>query len=125
MKYLSVFVFLASVTTTAWAAVNGPCSSGPGVCISTSSCSAGGGVSATGLCPSDPSDIKCCTKTPCSSTAGLGGGQCQFTSTCTGNHYTLSGLCPGPSNFKCCLPCVPGRRDGEESGELDKRLPVC
>ncbi|KAF7337188.1 Lysozyme [Mycena sanguinolenta] len=90
----SIIVLLASFTTATWAAVNGPCSSGPGICISTSSCSAGGGVSTSGLCPSDPEDIKCCTKAPCASVS-LGGGRCQFTSTCTGNHYTLPGLCPG------------------------------
>ncbi|KAJ6464542.1 hypothetical protein C8R45DRAFT_877804 [Mycena sanguinolenta] len=121
---LSVFVLFATVATTL-AALDGPCTSGPGVCISTSSCSAGGGVSTSGLCPNDPNDIKCCTKTPCSPAAALGSGQCQFTNTCTGNHYILTGLCPGPSNFKCCLLCVPGRRDEEDSNELDKRLPSC
>ncbi|KAF7335233.1 hypothetical protein MSAN_02333700 [Mycena sanguinolenta] len=121
---LSVFVFFALVATTL-AAENGPCSSGPGVCISTSSCTAGGGSYTSGLCPNDPDDIKCCTKAPCAS-ASLGGGQCLFTSNCTGgNHYVLTGLCPGPSNFKCCLLCIPGRRSEEESGELDKRLPIC
>ncbi|KAJ6464553.1 hypothetical protein C8R45DRAFT_1219987, partial [Mycena sanguinolenta] len=93
MKFWSALVLLASVTTTTWAAVNGPCTSGPGVCISTSSCHAGGGVSTTGLCPHDPDDIKCCTKAPCSPSVFLGGGQCQFTNTCTGNHYYISDLC--------------------------------
>jgi hypothetical protein len=72
----------------------------------------------------------------------LGGGVCRFTSSCTGNHYTIPGnialvvfpfhsltvcsdLCPGPSNYKCCVPCAPtGKRD-ESSGLLDKRLPPC
>ncbi|KAF7337211.1 hypothetical protein MSAN_02273500 [Mycena sanguinolenta] len=130
MKFSPALILFASVTSTL-AAVNGPCSSGPGVCISTSSCTAGGGSYTSGLCPWDPNDIKCCTKAPCGSTGGL----CEFTSKCTGNHYYVSGsivdeaynsgLCPGPSDFKCCLPCVPRKRDGEEPTELDKRLPIC
>ncbi|KAF8207760.1 hypothetical protein K438DRAFT_1575129 [Mycena galopus ATCC 62051] len=125
MKLLSLFVLLFYISSTE-AAVNGPCSGtgGVGVCISTSSCSASGGTSTSGLCPDDPTNIKCCTKSPCTS-AVLGGGVCRFTNTCTGNHYSISGLCPGPSDFKCCAPCVGvGRRD-EELGELEKRLPVC
>ncbi|KAJ6464554.1 hypothetical protein C8R45DRAFT_940043 [Mycena sanguinolenta] len=112
MKISSAFVLLASVTTTAWAAVNGPCTSGPGVCISTSSCHAGGGVSTTGLCPHDPDDIKCCTKAPCSPYAGEGGagGQCQFTSTCTGNHYTLTGrFLPGSVEFQVLSALCSGK----------------
>ncbi|KAJ6451905.1 hypothetical protein C8R45DRAFT_916396 [Mycena sanguinolenta] len=122
MKLSSAFILLASVATALAAMVDGPCASGPGVCISTSSCQAGGGVSTTGLCPNTPDDIKCCTKAPCGDH-----GECQFTSTCTGDLFYATGLCPGPSNFKCCMPCVrvPETRRGEESGELDKRLPVC
>ncbi|KAF7335232.1 Glycoside hydrolase family 24 protein [Mycena sanguinolenta] len=84
MRFSPIIVLLASVTTT-WATVNGSCISSPGICISTSSCSAGGGVSAIGLCPDDPENIRCCTKKPC---APGGGGQCQFTSTCTGTILT-------------------------------------
>ncbi|KAJ6451917.1 hypothetical protein C8R45DRAFT_1113262 [Mycena sanguinolenta] len=85
MKFSSALILLTSVATTL-AAVNGPCSSGSGVCISTSSCHAGGGVSATGLCPHTADDIKCCTKEPCGST----GGSCLFTSMCTGSRYYVS-----------------------------------
>lgn len=80
-------------------AINGRCTGSggrAGVCISTSSCSSGGGVSISGACPNDPADIKCCTKASCGS-----GGSCKWTSDCTGS--TQSGLCPGPSNFMCCL----------------------
>ncbi|KAF7335228.1 D-alanyl-d-alanine carboxypeptidase [Mycena sanguinolenta] len=131
MKFLCAFVLLASVASTTWAAVNGPCSSGPGVCISTTSCNAGGGSYTSGLCPKDPEEIKCCTKAPCT-TSHLGGGQCEFTSKCTGSQYTISaldpacafppaaakagggsytsGLCPwDPEDIKCCTkaPCSP------------------
>ncbi|KAJ3526349.1 hypothetical protein NMY22_g10199 [Coprinellus aureogranulatus] len=49
------------------------------------------------LLPQRPADVKCCTKS-CST-----GGQCQLTSTCASGN-TLSGLCPGDSTVKCCLP---------------------
>ncbi|KAF9449597.1 glycoside hydrolase family 24 protein [Macrolepiota fuliginosa MF-IS2] len=84
-------------------AVNGPCTANgvPGVCLSTSSCSSGGGTSHAGFCPSDPTDVQCCTKT-CGS-----GGTCRFTSSCTTGN-TASGLCPGPTDFECCLAASGG-----------------
>ncbi|KIM42248.1 glycoside hydrolase family 24 protein [Hebeloma cylindrosporum] len=89
-------LFLLAITF-ANAAVNGPCTAGstPGVCLSTSSCSSSGGTSHAGFCPSDPTDVQCCTKT-CGS-----GGICRFSNTCSGT--TQTGLCPGPSTFLCCL----------------------
>ncbi|KAJ7187286.1 hypothetical protein C8R46DRAFT_1207244 [Mycena filopes] len=125
MRFTSILTLLPLIATT-HAAVNGPCTGGEagvGVCVSTSSCAAKGGTTHNDLCPFDPPDIKCCTKAPCTS-ASLGGGVCRFTSGCTGNHYTISNLCPGGSNFKCCAPCAPGKRD-EGGSELDKRLPIC
>ncbi|KAJ3558852.1 hypothetical protein NP233_g11412 [Leucocoprinus birnbaumii] len=97
LKALSFFLTVASF---AHAAVNGACSVNgtPGVCLSTSTCSSGGGTYASGFCPNDPADIKCCYKTSCST-----GGNCRWTSQCSSGN-TLSGLCPGPSDFKCCLP---------------------
>lgn len=82
------------------AALNGPCTASgtPGVCITTSSCSSSGGTSFTGFCPNDPANVKCCTKPKCGN-----GGTCQFANTC-GSGNTASGLCPGPADFKCCLP---------------------
>jgi hypothetical protein len=86
--------------------VNGPCTgsaSHPGICISTSSCTSGGGSYISNACPGTPADIKCCTKPSCGTA-----GHCAFTSSCTAAGSTsLSGLCPGPSNFKCCYPKDP------------------
>ncbi|KAL8692826.1 MAG: hypothetical protein Q9218_002209 [Villophora microphyllina] len=45
----------------------------------------------------DLTDVKCCTKSSCAS-----GGNCRWTSSCTGT--TQAGQCPGPANFKCCIP---------------------
>jgi len=72
-------VFFLAVTFV-HAAVNGPCTAGstPGVCITTSSCSSSGGTSHAGFCPSDPTDVQCCTKA-CGS-----GGICRFSNTCSG-----------------------------------------
>ncbi|KAJ7818967.1 hypothetical protein B0H14DRAFT_1361012 [Mycena olivaceomarginata] len=131
MKFTSVFVLLVSVASTR-AAVNGACSgggldTGVGVCISTSKCKAAGGVINNGLCPNDPNDIKCCTKAPCAP-ATSGGGICRFTNTCTGNHFSIPGQCPGGNNFKCCVPCVnrgPRGEEPDQHGSLDKRLPIC
>lgn len=66
-------------------ALNGACTAGstPGVCITTSDCSSGGGTSHAGFCPSDPTNVECCTKA-CGS-----GGTCRFTSSCAGT--TASG----------------------------------
>ena len=89
--------------------INGPCTGGggaPGVCISTSSCTNTGGHYITGACPGTPNDIKCCTKPSCSS-----GGSCQWVSQCSSGK-TVSGLCPGPADFKCCLP---GGDDGSST----------
>ena len=93
------------------AAVNGPCSASgtPGVCISTASCSSGGGSSQSGFCPNDPGDIKCCTKTQCGSA-----GNCRFSSACSGT--SKAGLCPGPADFKCCEPGSSGTTPGGSSG---------
>jgi len=82
-------------------AVNGKCSSGNGVCVSTSSCTKAGGTYVDGKCPNDKKDIKCCNKKKCVTSKGLVG-SCMFTSDCKGTSY--SGLCPGGNNFKCCVP---------------------
>ncbi|ORX41693.1 hypothetical protein BCR36DRAFT_416588 [Piromyces finnis] len=94
-----VLSFLLSVPA-ALAAVNGRCSSGNGVCVSTTSCTNAGGTYVSGKCPNDPSNVKCCNKTKCVAPNGAVG-SCKFTSDCTGTTY--SGLCPGGSNFKCCV----------------------
>jgi hypothetical protein len=83
--------------------VNGECTGdggAPGVCIATAKCTAAGGKYISNKCPGTPDDIKCCTKTSCGS--GGKNGNCRWTSQCSGS--TLTGLCPGPDNFKCCIP---------------------
>lgn len=86
------------------AAVDGPCTGSgdaPGVCIATGQCTSGGGTYISNACPGTPDDIKCCTKTSCGS-----GGNCRWTSQCSTS--SLSGLCPGPADFKCCVPAGDG-----------------
>jgi len=83
------------------AAVNGACANDKkGICISTGTCGNYKGTTSTGNCPSDPNDVKCCSNIPC--TANGMTGSCMFTNEC-GDGTTYSGLCPGGSNFKCCI----------------------
>lgn len=60
-------------------------------------------------CPGTAANIKCCVKPKCAS-----GGSCKWTSQCSGT--TQSGLCPGPSNFKCCTPKSSGPVKGNLPG---------
>jgi len=91
--------------------VNGPCSKGNGVCVSTSSCTRDGGTYVSGLCPNDPANIKCCNKPKCVTNTGLVG-TCEFTKYCT-NGKVYAGYCPGGSDFRCCvtdqIPEKPGK----------------
>ena len=98
MEILKAAFTLFALTASAFAAVNGPCSVNgtPGVCLATTDCSNGDGTSTSGYCPDDPADVKCCTKSSCGS-----GGDCRWTSSCSGS--MLSGQCPGPTDFKCCV----------------------
>src|SRR2546423_11348243 len=85
------------------ASVNDPCTGSggaPGVCISTSACTNGGGTFISNACPGTPADIKCCSKTACGTDER---GNCRFVSSCASG-ITESGQCPGPSTFKCCMP---------------------
>lgn len=96
-------------------AVNGRCTGSggaAGVCIATSDCSSGGGVSITGACPNDPTNIRCCTKATCSGSGKTG--KCGWESDCSGT--TLTGLCPGPSSFKCCVAGSGGGGSGNLPG---------
>jgi hypothetical protein len=80
---------------------NGQCNGAnntPGVCVSTSSCTSAGGSYISNACPDQPEDIKCCVKPTCGS-----GGSCKWTSQCASGK-TVSDLCPGPAEYKCCLP---------------------
>ena len=90
------------------AVVDGPCTGSggaPGVCIATAKCTSDGGNYISNACPGTPDDIRCCTKTSCGN-----GGNCRFTSSCSTS--TLTGLCPGPAEFKCCVPDGGGSTGG-------------
>ena len=104
--FLAFALFVLSAAPSALAALNGRCNLSDGtagVCIRTADCSSGGGTSYSGFCPNDPADVRCCTKN-CSGAGGSG--SCKWSSTCSGT--TLSGLCPGPSDFKCCITSSSG-----------------
>ncbi len=101
------------------ALINGPCTGAggaPGVCISTSSCDFGGGVFISNACPGTPADVKCCVKTSCGN-----GGNCRFMNNCQGN--PLSGVCPGPSTFKCCVPGTAGTGGGGGTAPTSPNVP--
>jgi len=101
MHFNIKLLLLTLITTPAvLGKVNGKCSSGNGVCVSTASCTKAGGTYKNGLCPNDPADIKCCNKSKCVAPNGKVG-SCMFTSACKGTTY--SNLCPGGSDFKCCV----------------------
>jgi len=101
MRFNSKYIIsLLAVLPSAFAAVNGKCSNGvKGICIATSTCTSYGGKSSSGNCPSDPNNIKCCSNIPCKSNGKSG--TCMFTNECSGT--TVSNLCPGGSDFKCCI----------------------
>ncbi|KAF2178441.1 hypothetical protein K469DRAFT_642760 [Zopfia rhizophila CBS 207.26] len=87
------------------ATVNGQCTGAnkaPGVCIATNACTSAGGTYISNACPGTPNDIKCCTKSACGLNGNLKGANCRWASQCSGTAF--SGLCPGPANFKCCVP---------------------
>jgi len=95
-----VLTLLAALPST-FAAVNGKCSNGKnGICIATGTCSNYGGTYSSGYCPNDPSNIKCCENIKCKYNGTTG--SCKFTDQCNGT--PISGLCPGGTNFKCCIP---------------------
>ncbi|KAG9042463.1 hypothetical protein FS837_010830 [Tulasnella sp. UAMH 9824] len=112
MHYSCILVFLTSLTTVSAdlifnseevfevSAINGRCTganNAPGVCIATQDCTRAGGEFVSNRCPDDPENIKCCTKSNCGS-----GGSCKWTNQCSTS--TVPNLCPGPADFKCCVP---------------------
>ena len=100
MRINTKFVLsLLATVPTSLAAINGRCSGRNGICIATSTCSNAGGISYTGRCPNDASNIKCCDNITCRYNGRSG--ICKFTNQCSGT--TVSGLCPGGSDFKCCI----------------------
>ena len=106
---LAYKLFLTFITVhAAFAAINGKCSSGNGVCVTTTSCTNAGGTYKSGLCPNDPNNVMCCNKSKCTVNGLVG--QCKFTSACTGTSY--SGACPGGNDFKCCVNKPPDKNLG-------------
>ena len=97
--YSKLILVLLSIISTSFAYLNGACSSKNGICIETSTCSIYGGETHSGECPDDPYNIKCCDNIPCN--ANGKSGKCLFTSQCNGQ--SVSGYCPGGSDFQCCI----------------------
>lgn len=100
MRFSSSLAATLCFAATALAAVNEPCY-GPdgiaGVCVTDANCKKYGGTSISGACPSDPANVKCCSKPKC----GAGGkGNCRWTSDCAGKSSGTE--CPGPNGVKCC-----------------------
>lgn len=104
---LSSFLFFSGVLVSgAFAAENEPCVGAngvAGVCVDSAACTTAGGTSISGACPSDPSNVKCCTKPSCSNGSA---GNCRWTSDCAGT--SVSGQCPGPSAMQCCSSAATG-----------------
>ncbi|KAF9347963.1 hypothetical protein BGX26_000574 [Mortierella sp. AD094] len=79
---------------------------GIGLCLPTSECTKSGGNYATGYCPHDPADVKCCTFGECHIPNPYGDpmlGARYTTAECAAEGgRSFPGLCPGPSNIQCC-----------------------
>lgn len=102
-----VFLTIHAHTLTERSEVDGPCTGAngnPGVCIATDKCTQGGGSYISNACPGTPDNIKCCTKPHCGTDNK---GNCRFTSSCASG-MTETNKCPGPKNFKCCMPADGG-----------------
>ncbi|KAI5843298.1 hypothetical protein DFP73DRAFT_514075 [Morchella snyderi] len=101
MHLVSIIALLFLTAT--HAAVNGPCTGSPGVCVTTANCARDGGTSVPGYCPNDPDNVRCCTKYNCGASRDCG--YCEWTNACTGGGWQVGpGECPGPAGFRCCLP---------------------
>jgi hypothetical protein len=88
-----------------------------GVCVTTGTCAAHGGASASGDCPG-PDDVQCCTGFSAGTVGGTGwedggygtcttssgaSGTCVDTATCAAHGgSSTSGDCPGPDDVECC-----------------------
>ena len=101
MNFNSKLIIIVLVTiSTIFAEVNDQCSGRTGICLKTTTCSSFGGTIYSGKCPNDPNDVKCCDNISCTADDGRKG-NCVFIGQCNGE--TISGKCPGGSNFKCCV----------------------
>ncbi|KAF2224048.1 hypothetical protein BDZ85DRAFT_195316 [Elsinoe ampelina] len=110
MKFIlaAVLAFTAApalgATLEARSVLNGPCSvpnsNFPnGTCITTTACANGGGTSQRGYCPGTPDNVRCCYKADCSGSRSA----CLWTTDGSCKGRFLTNLCPGPTNFKCCV----------------------
>lgn len=85
---------------------------GTGVCVKKSDCDSSNGVTIDGGCPSDPADVKCCSKPKC----GASPGNCRWVSDCAGE--SVSNQCPGPGSFKCCQSAAEGFGGYKDPGAI-------
>ncbi|PNS19620.1 phosphoribosylformylglycinamidine synthase [Sphaceloma murrayae] len=78
-----------------------------GLCLQTSTCSQGGGISIPGYCPGGGQGVQCCVKNDC---AGAGTPSACFlaSSDCAGGRFLGSQGCPGPESFQCCELSIAG-----------------
>jgi len=111
-----ILILLVTISTTL-AELNGKCQGRNGICIKTSECQSYGGTTYSGYCPIDPPDVLCCDDIKCPKTSNTG--KCLFTDQCPGER--ADGLCPGGSNFKCCLGGSPKCKPPTKS-ELDAHM---
>lgn len=113
-----ILILLVAISTTL-AELNGKCQGRSGICIKTSECQSYGGTTYSGYCPIDPPDVLCCDNIKCSTNGNTG--KCLFTDQCSKDR--ADGLCPGGSDFKCCLE---GPREVIDTAvtraELDKHI---
>ncbi|RPA78103.1 hypothetical protein BJ508DRAFT_416722 [Ascobolus immersus RN42] len=115
---LSVVLSLLSLAATGMAAIGDSCASGygTGTCKTDANCT--GGFNVVGKCPNDPSSVKCCVPSTCSTPSGSG--ICRNTGkSCSGTYY--SGYCPGPSDIKCCVTSSGGGDGGSNLPGLNAK----
>jgi len=97
---IKLILSLIAIIPSALTAVNDACANGiKGICIDSDICGNYGGTTSNNNCPNDPNNVKCCSNIPCRANDMTG--SCVFESECDGTTY--SGLCPGSSDFKCCI----------------------
>lgn len=113
---LSLLLLLTPISQTASPPTCTTTSGQSGLCISTATCSSGGGVSEAGHC-SGASNIQCCTYGSCA-VATLSG-LCQPNTTCTSGGTAWGGYCGGDASILCCTygSCTVGTGTAKEPGQ--------